>query len=88
VEGEGILGFTRMFMYVGAPRVLCSLWEVDDEAARALMVAFYARWNPKDGSKGVGAAEALRAAQDEIRAQEKWADPHDWAAWVLWGLPD
>ena len=52
------------------------------------MVEFYKRWNPKDGSKGISAAAALRAAQAHVRAQEKWKHPYYWAAWVLWGLPD
>lgn len=85
--GEGIVGFTRAFMYAGAPRVLCSLWKVDDEATKELMTRFYAHWNPKEG-KGRGAAEALRAAQEEIRKDERWAHPYYWGAWVLWGLPD
>ena len=35
VGGEGIVGLTRAFMYAGSPRVICSLWKVDDEATRA-----------------------------------------------------
>lgn len=45
-RAEGILGLTRAFMYAGASRVLCSLWKVDDQATRALMVEFYRLWNP------------------------------------------
>ncbi len=86
VRGEGILGLTRAFMFAGAPRVICSLWKVDDEATRALMTRFYARWNPKDGSNRLGAAAALEAAQEFVRSQERWKHPHYWAAWVLWGL--
>ncbi len=84
-EGEGILGLARGFLLAGAPRVLCSLWSVDDEATHALMVEFYARWA---GDGTVGAAAALRAAQEHIRSQKKWEHPHYWAAWVLWGLSD
>jgi CHAT domain-containing protein len=87
-DGEGILGLTRAFMYAGSPRVLCSLWKVDDEATGALMTKFYALWNPKDGSNGLSPAAALRAAQAFVRSQEKWKHPYFWAAWVLWGLPD
>ena len=87
VEGEGIVGLTRAFMFAGAPRVICSLWKVDDEATRALMTKFYELWNPKTGSPGLGTAEALRKAQEFVRSQEKWKHPYYWAAWVLWGLP-
>ncbi len=88
VKGEGIVGLTRAFMFAGAPRVICSLWKVDDEATQALMIKFYELWAPKDGKPGLGAAAALRAAQAHIRAQPKWSHPYYWAAWVLWGLPE
>ena len=77
---EGVLGLTRAFMYAGAPRVLCSLWKVDDEATRALMIEFYRLWNPKEGD-GLGAAEALKRAQAHIRGNPKWKHPYYWAAW-------
>ena len=77
----------RAFMYAGTPRVVCSLWKVEDDATRALMVKFYELWRPGD-AEGLGAAAALRAAQAHVRSHEKWRHPLYWAAWVLWGLPD
>ena len=88
VGGEGIVGLTRAFMYAGSPRVICSLWKVDDDATRALMVKFYELWNPKDGKPGLPTAEALRKAQEFVKSQEQWKHPYFWAAWVLWGLPE
>jgi tetratricopeptide (TPR) repeat protein len=85
---EGIVGLTWAFMFAGAPRVVCSLWKVDDAATRELMSKFYELWNPKDGSKGIGAAAALAGAQAHVRGRERWKHPSYWAAWVLWGLPD
>jgi len=85
--GEGIQGLARAFVLAGATRVLCSLWDVDDEATRALMVKFYELWNPTSGN-GLPAAKALRQAQAFVRGHEKWRRPYYWAAWVLWGLPD
>jgi CHAT domain-containing protein len=87
---EGIVGLTRAFLFAGAPRVICSLWKVDDEATQALMIKFYELWNPKgDASEqGVSAAAALRQAQAYVRGQAKWQHPYYWAAWVLWGLPE
>ena len=87
VKGEGIVGLTRAFMMAGAPRVLCSLWKVDDEATKALMVKFYELWNQEEG-KGLPAATALKQAQEFVRSHERWKHPFYWAAWVLWGLPD
>ena len=89
-EAEGIVGLTRAFMFAGAPRVICSLWKVDDEATRALMIEFYRLWNPKEGD-GLGTAAALKKAQEYIKTHPKhpeWKHPYYWAAWVLWGLPD
>ena len=89
--GEGMLGLARAFMLAGTPRVIASLWRVDDQATRALMVKFYELWHPRDGSKGLGAAAALRRAQEFVRNHPdhpKWKHPHYWAAWVLWGLPE
>ena len=87
-EAEGMMGLSRAFMVAGAPRVLCSLWKVDDAATRALMVRFYELWNPGAGKEGLPAATALRKAQEHVRGHEKWNHPRYWAAWVLWGLPD
>ncbi len=67
---EGIVGLTRAFMFAGAPRVICSLWKVDDAATKALMVKFYELWNPKDPAKAMGTAAALKAAQEYVRTFE------------------
>lgn len=85
---EGVVGFTQAFMLAGAPRVIVSLWKVDDQASAALMQHFYSVWRPKDGSQGVPAAEALRRAQEHVAAQDGWRHPYFWAAWQLWGLPE
>ncbi|HEU0175852.1 MAG TPA: CHAT domain-containing protein, partial [Blastocatellia bacterium] len=37
IKGEGLIGLTRGFMYAGAPRVVASLWKVDDRATSELM---------------------------------------------------
>ena len=89
MPAEGILGLAGAFMVAGAPRVLVSLWRVDDEATRALMVRFYELWNPEAGpEKGLGAAAALEAAQAHVREQERWRHPYFWAGWTLWGAAD
>ncbi len=93
-RAEGIVGLTRAFMFAGAPRVLCSLWKVDDAATQVLMIKFYELWNPKDGTQGLGAAAALKRAQEHVRefknagGEQVWKHPYFWAAWVLWGLPN
>ncbi len=86
-RAEGIVGFTRAFMMAGAPRVIVSLWKVDDAATKALMVKFYEVW--KLGK--VATATALKKAQEFVRDHPdhpKWKHPFYWAAWQLWGLPN
>jgi CHAT domain-containing protein len=81
-QGEGHLGLARSFMLAGAPRVLTSLWDVDDRATQALMTRLHERWRA-----GQPLARAFRETQAEVRAHPEWAHPRYWAAWVLWGLP-
>jgi CHAT domain-containing protein len=81
IKGEGLVGLTRGFMYAGAPRVVASLWKVDDEATADLMKRFY-RGMLKDGLRP---AAALRAAQMELRQTKRWRSPKYWAGFVLQG---
>ncbi|MEG3957926.1 CHAT domain-containing tetratricopeptide repeat protein [Microcoleus sp. herbarium2] len=81
IQGEGMVGLTRGFMYAGAKRVVVSLWSVDDEGTAALMSSFY----QKMLQKGLTPAAALRAAQLEMWKQEKWKSPYYWAAFTLQG---
>ena len=81
VRGEGLIGLTRGFQYAGAPRVVASLWPVEDQATAALMTRFYrALWIDK-----LPAAAALRRAQLGVRGQRRWRDPYFWAGFVLEG---
>jgi CHAT domain-containing protein/tetratricopeptide (TPR) repeat protein len=83
VPGEGLIGLTWGFMYAGAPRVVVSLWRVDDEATAELMKRFYRHMLGKDR---LTAAAALRRAKVEM-AQEggRWSAPYYWAGFVLQG---
>ncbi len=85
VRGEGLIGLTRGFMYAGSPRVLVSLWRVDDAATAELMKRFYRELlDPKqDDSPGVAAA--LRRAQLSMREESAWTEPFYWAGFVLQG---
>lgn len=81
VRGEGLLGLTRGFLYAGAPRVLASLWQVEDQATAALMTRFYrALWQ-----EHLRPAAALRAAQLALSRERRWRDPYFWAGFVLQG---
>jgi CHAT domain-containing protein/Tfp pilus assembly protein PilF len=82
VKGEGLIGLTRGFMYAGAPRVVASLWKVDDRATSELMKRFY---QGMLGPEELSPAEALRQAQLSIWKQKQWRAPYYWAAFVLQG---
>ncbi|HEY1912250.1 MAG TPA: CHAT domain-containing protein [Vicinamibacterales bacterium] len=81
VYGEGLIGLTRGFMYAGAPRVVSSVWNVDDRASAQLMARFYEAMFVKR----LPPASALRDAQLSLLHQSRWADPHYWAAFGLQG---
>ena len=81
VRGEGLVGLTRGFMYAGAPRVVASLWKVDDAGTAELMRRFY------DGvlKRGLRPAAALREAQVGMSRHERWRSPYYWAAFTIQG---
>ena len=87
-QGESAAGLTRAFLLAGASAVLASLWDVDDAATTALMTAFYSAWRPRDGSPPLSAAEALRRAEESVRADPRWSHPRFWAGWLLTGEPE
>lgn len=81
VQGEGLIGLTRGFMYAGSKGVIASLWKVDDEATAELMKNFYA-FMLRDG---MPPAAALRAAKQTVRSKSRWRSPYFWAGFVLQG---
>ena len=81
VRGEGLMGLSRAFLYAGVPRVVVSLWNVNDRATARLMAALYRRLL-REGDRP---AAALRAAQLEIAKQRRWSSPYYWAAFVEQG---
>ncbi len=81
IRSEGLIGLTRAFMYAGAPRVVATLWTVPDRSTAVLMEHFY---------EGVflyqlTPAAALHRAQQALKSERRWRDPHVWAAFVLQG---
>ncbi len=79
-RGEGITGLTRAVMYAGSRSAVVSLWSVDDEGTRDLMVRFYDNMI----RKGTGAAESLRMAKKEM-LKTKYHHPFFWSAFVMYG---
>ena len=81
IRGEGLVGLTRGFMYAGAPRVIASLWQIDDRASAEFMKRFY---EAMLGQK-LRPAAALRAAQVSMSKDPRWHQPHYWAAFTIQG---
>jgi CHAT domain-containing protein/tetratricopeptide (TPR) repeat protein len=81
IRGEGLVSLTRGFMYAGSPRVVATMWKVDDYATSLFMKSFYEHMFKKKLSP----AAALRQAQIGMMRQGRWRDPFNWAAFVLHG---
>jgi len=79
---RSLVGLTRGFMYAGAPRVVVSLWDVDDKPTSELMVRFYKRML---GPERLSPAAALRGAQVEMSMDPRWQSPYYWAPFILQG---
>jgi len=80
-NGQGVYGLQRAFMVAGAEAIMMSLWQVEDNATKELMKAFYSIWlsNP-DKTK----QKAFREAQLTIKS--KFPSPIFWGAFVMVGL--
>ncbi len=81
VQGEGLEGLTRGFMYAGARRVIVSLWNVNDQATASLMQHLYAGMLRNNKTP----AAALRSAQVEMLRTPQWQSPYYWAPFVIQG---
>jgi CHAT domain-containing protein len=81
LRGEGLMGLTRGFEAAGVPRVVGSLWRVEDRATAEIMTRFYrAMWH-----EGASPVAALRTAQRAVRRDPRYRDPHFWAGFVYQG---
>jgi len=81
MKREGLLGLASAFQQGGTPRIVASLWKVDDRATAELMKGFYTAML-RDGKP---AAAALREAQRSVAATSRWSHPYYWAGFVLQG---
>jgi CHAT domain-containing protein len=94
--GEGLLGLQRAFQVAGVHSTVATLWKINDDASRSLMIDFYENlWEKK-----MSRVEALRQAQltmlnegvhrglekvDRPADAKKRLSPFYWAAFVLSG---
>ncbi len=79
VHDAGVIGLSRAFQIAGVPRVVMSLWSVNDKATAQLMKAFVKNLRSNEPS------EALRLAMLDVRRTRP--APSQWASFVLFGTP-
>jgi len=86
VFDSGVFGLARAWWQAGARQVVMSLWNVDDEATKNLMVDFFNELEAQRATPaGEQREEALRNAMLKARARD--ADPALWAGFTVFGLP-
>jgi CHAT domain-containing protein len=73
-----VYGLRRALVVAGAQTLVTSLWKVDDQVTRDLMVAYY-----KNLLGGAGRVEALRRAALLIRKTHP--EPRFWAPFIAIG---
>lgn len=77
IREDGVFGIQRGFKKAGAGSLLMSLWKVDDEATKQMMIAFY-----KYMMEGLSAHKAFNIAQQYMR-QNGYPQPYFWASFIL-----
>ena len=79
-SGEGVFGLQRGFKKAGAKTIIMSLWKVDDDATRILMVELY-----KNLMSGKSKRQSLKDAQKYLREYDngKYDKPEYWASFIM-----
>ncbi len=72
-KGEGVISLARGFAFAGAKSIVSTLWSVDEEATKNLMVSFYEHLR-----SGIKKDEALYQAKQAYRNTH----PLYWAAFI------
>ena len=80
IGGEGMTGLSRAFFTAGIPSIVASLWNVEDNATKELMVEFHKRY-----INGDSPSISLKKAQNYLIQNTKYNNPIFWAPFVLIG---
>jgi CHAT domain-containing protein/Tfp pilus assembly protein PilF len=78
--GEGVYGLRRAFVLAGSESQVISLWRVQDNTTKDLMVAYYEHL-----MQGKGRSAALREVQLTMLKNEQTAHPYYWAPFIQSG---
>lgn len=85
VDGDWLNGLTRSFLVAGSEAVICTLWDVADDAALQITTATYrAIRHPQPSSSG-SPADALRDAKLSLRRSPMYRHPAHWSGFVCYG---
>ncbi len=76
-NGDGVYGLRRALVIAGAESLVMSLWQVDDEATKELMVGYYTKLGANKPR-----STALRETQLDIASRKGYAHPFYWASFV------
>jgi CHAT domain-containing protein len=80
--GAGAMSLAQSFLAAGAPRVVSTLWQVEDASAQTLMAAFY-----RHLFDGLRPSAALRQAKLDLRiAGGPGSEVSQWAAFEFIGV--
>ncbi len=77
VRGEGIIGFSRAFLYAGAKNVIVSIWNVSDRSSPDLMIKFYRHLMVNED-----VAHSLQQAKIEMIQEKRYSMPVYWASMI------
>ena len=80
LQGEGLIGLTRAFLYAGARSVVVSLWDVTDVGASEFMKAFY-----RELRAGTSKDVALQRAMVIVSRNPAHRHPFYWTPFILVG---
>lgn len=78
ISYDGVYGLQRGFKMAGAKTIIMSLWPVDDNATKMMMVSFY-----KHYLSGKTKMHSLKFAQDYVRSQPGYDNPKYWAGFIM-----
>lgn len=76
-HGEGVYGLRRSLVLAGSDSQVMSLWKVDDQGTKDLMVDYYDKLMQRQGRSG-----ALRQVQLAAIQSKQYRHPFFWAAFI------
>ncbi|MGA9771511.1 MAG: tetratricopeptide repeat protein [Blastocatellia bacterium] len=79
-QGQEIAGLAYGFEKAGAATIIASLWSVNDESTKELMIAFYGNLK-----SGMSKARAMQEAQKSLMKSVRFQHPYYWAAFLVIG---